>query len=209
MNIAASINAGAYRASVNYPKIQTRYRLSKSEQTAVNIFGWIVNNLLYVALAVVVIIWVVVIIQRVKANRRYNEMLEERYAEQARRKLAERERAMRYEAKAIARDPATRQAEMDALRRRDFASQQRALLTDSLRYDILKRDGRRCRMCGATVEDGVKLHVDHIIPVSKGGRTEPSNLQVLCSRCNRGKSNKLPVSPNTTKSYKTAPDTTK
>ena len=209
MNIAANINAGAYRASVNYPKIQTRYRLSKSEQTAVNIFGWIVNNLLYVALALTVIIWVVVIIQRVKANRRYNEMLEERYAEQARRKLAERERAMRYEAKAIARDPATRQAEMDALRRRDFASQQRALLTDSLRYDILERDGRRCRMCGATVEDGAKLHVDHIIPVSKGGRTEPSNLQVLCSRCNRGKSNKLPVSPNTTKSYKTAPDTTK
>ena len=208
MNHHGTVQAIAYRASAVYPKIQER-RLTKSEQSVVNFFGWIVNNLLYITLALVVIIWVVVILQRVKAHKRYNEMLEERYAEQARRKLAERERAMRYEAKAIARDPATRQAEMDALRRRDFASQQRALLTDSLRYDILERDGRRCRMCGATVEDGVKLHVDHIIPVSKGGRTEPSNLQVLCSRCNRGKSNKLPVSPNTTKSYKTAPDTTK
>ncbi|MBR3743160.1 MAG: HNH endonuclease [Clostridia bacterium] len=72
-----------------------------------------------------------------------------------------------------------------------FMRQQRALMSDSLRYDILKRDGYRCRICGATQADGVKLHVDHIIPVSKGGRTEPSNLQTLCERCNLGKSNKL------------------
>lgn len=199
MNIVAGINAAAYRASVNYPKIETHHRPSKSEQTAVNIFGWIVNNLLYVTLAVVAIVWVLVILHRIKERKRYNAMMEERYAEQARRKWAEKERAMRYEAKAIARDPATRQAEMDAFRRRDFASQQRALMTDSLRYDILERDGRRCRICGATAADGVTLHVDHIVPVSKGGRTEPSNLQVLCSRCNRGKSDKLPISQNTTK----------
>ena len=67
---------------------------------------------------------------------------------------------------------------------------ERAKMTDSLRYDILKRDGFRCQICGSTQKDGVKLHVDHIYPVSKGGRTVPENLQTLCERCNMGKSNK-------------------
>lgn len=68
---------------------------------------------------------------------------------------------------------------------------ERAKMTDSLRYDILKRDNYKCRICGFGAEDGVKLHVDHIIPVSKGGKTEINNLQTLCERCNMGKSNKL------------------
>lgn len=68
---------------------------------------------------------------------------------------------------------------------------ERAKMTDSLRYDILKRDGFRCQLCGATAKDGAKLHVDHIIPVSKGGKTVPSNLRTLCDRCNMGKSDKI------------------
>ncbi len=68
---------------------------------------------------------------------------------------------------------------------------QRSLMTDSLRYDILKRDGFRCVLCGATPEeDGIKLHVDHIIPVSKGGKTTKKNLRTLCDRCNLGKRDK-------------------
>jgi 5-methylcytosine-specific restriction endonuclease McrA len=38
--------------------------------------------------------------------------------------------------------------------------------------------------------DGVKLEVDHIKPISKGGKTVLNNLQTLCMDCNRGKSNK-------------------
>jgi len=68
---------------------------------------------------------------------------------------------------------------------------QRALMTNSKRYDILKRDGFRCQICGRTQLDGAKLEVDHIIPVSKGGKTVMSNLQTLCDRCNIGKSNKV------------------
>lgn len=67
---------------------------------------------------------------------------------------------------------------------------ERSFLTESLRFDILSRDNYSCQICGSTAQDGVKLHVDHIHPVSKGGKTIPSNLQTLCDRCNMGKSDK-------------------
>lgn len=70
---------------------------------------------------------------------------------------------------------------------RNDAQQERGRLTPSLRYDIMKRDGFRCVLCGASAKDGAKLHVDHIFPVSKGGKTEPDNLRTLCESCNRGK----------------------
>lgn len=68
---------------------------------------------------------------------------------------------------------------------------ERAKLSDSLRYDILRRDNFRCQLFGLSSHDGVKLHVDHIIPVSKGGKTTFSNLRTLCDRCNMGKSDKI------------------
>lgn len=68
---------------------------------------------------------------------------------------------------------------------------ERAKMNDSLRYDILKRDGFRCQLCGASAKEGVKLHIDHIVPVSKGGKTVASNLRTLCYRCNMGKSDKI------------------
>ena len=67
---------------------------------------------------------------------------------------------------------------------------QRSLMTDSLRYDIMKRDNFRCVLCGRTAREGVKLHVDHIVPVAKGGLTVPDNLRTLCDQCNLGKSDK-------------------
>lgn len=74
---------------------------------------------------------------------------------------------------------------------RESKEYQRKILTPSLRYDILKRDNFKCVICGRTPKkDGVTLHVDHIIPVSKGGKTEPENLRTLCSICNLGKSDK-------------------
>ena len=65
---------------------------------------------------------------------------------------------------------------------------ERSLMTPKLRYEVMRRDGFRCCICGSSRSDGVKLHVDHIRPVSKGGKTELSNLRTLCDRCNLGKS---------------------
>lgn len=77
-----------------------------------------------------------------------------------------------------------------------FMYEQRRLMTDSLRYDVMNRDGFRCVLCGATTkEDNVKLHVDHILPIAKGGKTELSNLRTLCERCNLGKRDKVEADP--------------
>lgn len=57
-----------------------------------------------------------------------------------------------------------------------------------LRFSVLARDGFRCRYCGrSSQEDGVKLLVDQIVPGSKGGTNEPSNLVTCCADCNHGK----------------------
>ena len=60
----------------------------------------------------------------------------------------------------------------------------------AMRYDELRRDDFHCVRCGRGREDGVKLHVDHIVPVSRGGKTVMSNLQTLCEDCNCGKGNR-------------------
>lgn len=64
-------------------------------------------------------------------------------------------------------------------------------LSNTLRLNVLERDNYRCQFCGATVEDGVKLHIDHIIPVSKGGTDDMDNLQVLCHKCNLAKRDRV------------------
>lgn len=60
-----------------------------------------------------------------------------------------------------------------------------------LRFKVMLRDNFICQHCGASPAKqlGVELHIDHIIPWSKGGETTLENLQTLCSTCNLGKSN--------------------
>ncbi len=72
-----------------------------------------------------------------------------------------------------------------------MAAVERGEVSDSLRYDILSRDNFCCVICGASASLGARLHVDHIVPISKGGKSIPSNLRTLCERCNVGKSNKM------------------
>ena len=66
-------------------------------------------------------------------------------------------------------------------------------ISDKLRYQVLKRDNFKCCACGASPakDPSVELHIDHIIPWSKGGETTIDNLQTLCSKCNLGKSDDL------------------
>ncbi len=60
-----------------------------------------------------------------------------------------------------------------------------------VRHEVFRRAENRCQQCGKSAADAVKLEVDHIMPVSKGGSDNISNLQVLCFDCNRGKSDRV------------------
>lgn len=64
-------------------------------------------------------------------------------------------------------------------------------ISDRMRFRILMRDGFSCQSCrkSPTMERGVELHVDHILPWSKDGETVEENLQTKCSKCNLGKGN--------------------
>ena len=99
------------------------------------------------------------------------------------------ERDIRRAAAKIRQDTAVKNSE--EYRRK--AERQR--VTDRLRYQIMRRDGFRCQLCGASQADGVKLHVDHIIPISKGGTSDERNLRTLCDRCNLGKGDLLEDEP--------------
>ena len=63
-------------------------------------------------------------------------------------------------------------------------------LSKRLRFQIFDRDKFTCRYCGRQ-SDTCVLHVDHLIPVSKGGTNDPENLITSCEDCNLGKSDKL------------------
>lgn len=50
---------------------------------------------------------------------------------------------------------------------------------------VYSRDGGTCRCCGSSL----LLEYDHITPFSCGGSSDASNIQLLCRKCNRSKSN--------------------
>ncbi|MCW1822414.1 HNH nuclease [Mycolicibacterium conceptionense] len=79
------------------------------------------------------------------------------------------------------------------IRWRKSAAGQRALMTSRLRNSIKARDNHTCRYCSVSLvaEPHLLLEVDHIIPISRGGLSTPENLQTLCWKCNRSKSNKV------------------
>lgn len=68
--------------------------------------------------------------------------------------------------------------------------QQRKIMKKSLRDQIAFRDNYTCQICGKYMPDGVGLHVDHIVSIKNGGKSIPSNLRVLCSKCNGQKGSK-------------------
>lgn len=74
-----------------------------------------------------------------------------------------------------------------------FAKEQRNLMTKKLREFIKNRDNFTCCNCGNSthIEPNLLLEIDHIIPVAKGGCTVEDNLQTLCWKCNRSKSDKI------------------
>ena len=55
------------------------------------------------------------------------------------------------------------------------------------RFEVFKRDAFTCQYCGRKPPD-VTLHVDHVVPSSRGGADGMENLVTSCATCNLGKS---------------------
>jgi len=56
----------------------------------------------------------------------------------------------------------------------------------NLRRAVIDRDGLHCVFCDEDLTDK-EIHLDHIIPESRGGPTTYNNLQVTCRKCNTSK----------------------
>ena len=72
---------------------------------------------------------------------------------------------------------------------KSISNVERAKVTNRLRFAIYKRDNYRCKKCGSTEN----LEIDHIVPISRGGKSTYSNLQTLCHKCNKEKGSKIEI----------------
>lgn len=76
-------------------------------------------------------------------------------------------------------------------RERAKARAPRPLISNRVRFDVLERDGFRCRYCGSGPEEGVVLVVDHVVPITAGGTSAMDNLVAACQACNAGKAARI------------------
>jgi hypothetical protein len=63
----------------------------------------------------------------------------------------------------------------------------REKIIESVRIEVWRRDEGQCAHCGSKE----RLEYDHIVPVSKGGSNTARNIELLCERCNREKSDRI------------------
>lgn len=60
------------------------------------------------------------------------------------------------------------------------------------RQNVLARDRWRCQYCGQR-RPSSELTFDHVVPRSRGGRTEWGNIVMACVKCNSRKANRTPA----------------
>ncbi len=57
--------------------------------------------------------------------------------------------------------------------------------------NLLQKQKNCCAACKMKL--AAKFDVDHVVPLSKGGLNDKSNIQILCIHCNRSKNAKDPI----------------
>ena len=70
--------------------------------------------------------------------------------------------------------------------RKAYRQKQKKTIPASLRTAVFERDGYKCLACGSQKS----LRCDHVLPESKGGPMDASNMQTLCASCNSRKGTK-------------------
>jgi len=69
----------------------------------------------------------------------------------------------------------------------DDSTHDRPRIPEKVRIEVWRRDGGKCARCGSRE----KLEYDHIVPISKGGSNTARNIELLCEKHNRSKSNNV------------------
>jgi 5-methylcytosine-specific restriction endonuclease McrA len=108
---------------------------------------------------------------RVRAFYRKNIDALKAYSKEWRRKNPEKSRALFANRRALQRSAAGRHTGMEI-------------------KEILKDQRGKCAYCKVKLK---KYHVDHIVPLTKGGDNDRRNLQILCQPCNQAKYNHDPI----------------
>jgi len=57
-------------------------------------------------------------------------------------------------------------------------------IPQSVKFKVFRRDNQVCQLCGKNVGFD-EINFDHIIPWSKGGSSDESNIRMLCESCNK------------------------
>jgi 5-methylcytosine-specific restriction endonuclease McrA len=65
-------------------------------------------------------------------------------------------------------------------------------LSSDLKSRLFELQKQSCACCHGRFEI-VSLHIDHVIPLAKGGEHSDENIQLLCQPCNQSKHAKHPV----------------
>lgn len=68
-----------------------------------------------------------------------------------------------------------------------LSARDRRRIPQRIREFVFRRDNGVCGLCGNPIESGQEVHLDHIIPWSRGGSDLAENLQVAHGACNRSK----------------------
>lgn len=63
---------------------------------------------------------------------------------------------------------------------------------NTIKLQLLWEKGKRCAICGKKIKSFDELTVDHIVPISKGGKRVLENCQLAHKSCNSRKSDTMP-----------------
>lgn len=122
-------------------------------------------------------------------HKQYGKITQQRHPEHGRRGSA-KYRQTHPEYRDIWRKSNPDKIKMHGITRRAKENKSNGIITDKEWLDMLERFDYRCLDCGANGRKDVKLTLDHIIPISKGGPNLISNAQPLCKSCNSRKHTK-------------------
>src|SRR5690554_5711798 len=119
----------------------------------------------------------------------YEKLYDDEIKEQLRQEILakENEKLLREKKEELRKEVIQELSEDGLITQDDYITKKREPIPQEVQDKVWNRDGGRCVKCGSQEN----LEFDHIIPFSKGGSNTYRNLQLLCQKCNREKSNKI------------------